>query len=54
MAISLSHGGRETVYASRSISTEVLVGTLDGVAIIDRVGPGWRVADRTKSRRAWL
>ncbi|MFB3062913.1 MAG: WD40/YVTN/BNR-like repeat-containing protein [Candidatus Binatia bacterium] len=44
MAISLSHGGGETIYSSGSPSTEVLVGTLDGVALIERSGTSWRVA----------
>jgi photosystem II stability/assembly factor-like uncharacterized protein len=47
MAISLSHGGGDTVYTSNSLSTEVLVGTLDGVVIIKRDGAGWRATDRS-------
>jgi len=47
MAISLSHGGGDTVYTSTSPSTEVLVGTLDGVVTIKRDGADWRVTDRS-------
>ncbi len=47
MAISLSHGGGETIYSSGSPSTQVLVGTLDGVVTIERDGSGWRVTNRS-------
>ena len=47
MAISLSHGSGETMYASAEPSTEVLVGTIDGVVRIERNGAGWRVTGRT-------
>ncbi len=47
MAISLSHGGGETIYSSGSPSTEVLVGTLDGVITIERDGSRWRVTNRS-------
>ncbi len=46
MAISLSHGSGETIYSSGSLTTEVLVGTLDGVITIERDGSGWRVTNR--------
>ena len=47
MTISLSHGGGETIYSAGSPSTEVLVGTLDGVITIERDGSGWRVTNRS-------
>ncbi len=47
MAISLSHGGGNTIYSSGSLSTEVLVGTQDGVAIIKRDGSGWKVTNQS-------
>ncbi len=46
MAISLSHGGGETIYASGSLTNDVLVGTLDGVITIERDDPGWRITNR--------
>ncbi len=46
MAISLSHGGGETTYTPSSASTQVLVGTVDGVVIIERDGSRWRIANR--------
>lgn len=45
MAIALSHGGT-TIFASRSASKEVLVGTREGIAIIARQGSAWSVAHR--------
>jgi photosystem II stability/assembly factor-like uncharacterized protein len=45
MAIGLSHGGT-TIYSSPSLSNAVLVGTREGVAIIERQGAEWRVARR--------
>ena len=42
MTIALSHGGT-TVYSSPAQSTEVLVGTTEGVATIARDGAGWRL-----------
>ena len=48
MTLALSHGGN-TVFASETPSTSVLVGTLDGVARIERDGDGWRIAERTLS-----
>ena len=47
MAISLSHGSGETMYASAEPSTTVLVGTVDGVARIERNGAGWSVTERS-------
>ncbi len=47
MAISLSHGGGDTILSSGSLSTQVLVGTLDGVVTIDREGSGWKVTNRS-------
>ena len=49
MAISLSHGSGETMYASAEPSTEVLVGTIDGVVRIQRGSAGWSVTERTLS-----
>ena len=48
MAITLSHGG-PTTYRSPARSRHVLVGTIEGVACIERDsgGPGWHVAHRT-------
>ena len=43
MTLALSHGGN-TVFASETPSSSVLVGTLDGVARIERDGDGWRIA----------
>jgi len=45
MAIGLSHSG-PNVYTSPEPSREVLVGTRDGVTIVERAGDGWRVAHR--------
>ncbi|HEY1234230.1 MAG TPA: sialidase family protein [Candidatus Binatia bacterium] len=45
MAIGLSHGGT-TIYSSPSLSTEVLVGTREGVVTIARAGSEWKVAHR--------
>lgn len=47
MAIALSHGGA-TIYSSPKPSDQVLVGTKEGVATIQRDarGSGWRVAHR--------
>ena len=47
MAISLSHGSGETTYASAALSTQVLVGTLDGVVMIERNSSGWYVKERS-------
>ncbi|MCH7481978.1 MAG: hypothetical protein IIC31_04000 [Chloroflexi bacterium] len=47
MTISLSHGSGETMYASAEPSSTVLVGTVDGVARIERNGAGWSVTERT-------
>src|SRR5262245_41774328 len=48
MAIALSHGG-PAIYRSPAPSRHVLVGTIQGVACMERdeSGPGWHVADRT-------
>ena len=43
MAIGVSHGG-SNVYSASSPSTELLVGTKDGVVVLERTGGGWRVA----------
>ena len=45
MAIGLSHSG-PNVYTSPEPSREVLVGTTDGVALVERAADGWRVAHR--------
>jgi photosystem II stability/assembly factor-like uncharacterized protein len=45
MAIGLSHGG-SNIYRSPEPSTRVLVGTADGIALIERSSVGWRVAHR--------
>jgi len=45
MAIGLSHGGT-TIYSSPSLSTQILVGTCEGVATIQRTGSDWRIAHR--------
>ena len=45
MAIGLSHGG-STIYSSPSLSTEVLVGTREGIAVIAREGSTWKLAHR--------
>src|SRR6266550_5179471 len=47
MAIGLSHGG-STIYSSPSPSSEVLVGTREGVVTIERPvsGSEWRVKHR--------
>lgn len=46
MTITLSHGG-PTIYQSDAPSTEVLVGTNEGVVRMERTVTGWRVTDRT-------
>jgi len=48
MAITLSHGG-PTIYRSAEPSRQVLVGTIEGVACLERDsgGGGWHVAHRT-------
>ena len=48
MAIALSHGG-PTIYSSPAPSKQVLVGTIEGVALIERDdhGSGWHVVHRT-------
>lgn len=47
MPIALSHGGRN-IYTSTSPSNEILVGTLQGVVLIERRAKGaeWRVTHR--------
>ena len=52
MAIALSHGG-SNIYSSSAPAQEVLVGTADGVAVIERDarGAAWRVAHRALSGR---
>ena len=46
MAIALSHGG-PSIYSSSSPSSQVLVGTIEGVASIERDGGEWRVTHRS-------
>jgi len=48
MALTLSHGG-PTMFRSAAPSTQVLVGTIDGVVCMERNtdGSGWYVAQRT-------
>lgn len=41
MALSLSHGGGETIFESSALSDRVLVGTIDGVRVIERTAAGW-------------
>jgi photosystem II stability/assembly factor-like uncharacterized protein len=50
MAIGLSHGGT-TIYSSPALSPEVLVGTREGIAIVERQGSAWRVAQRALTDR---
>jgi photosystem II stability/assembly factor-like uncharacterized protein len=50
MAIGLSHSG-PNVYTASAPSPEVLVGTMDGVAILAREEAGWRVARRALGGR---
>jgi photosystem II stability/assembly factor-like uncharacterized protein len=45
MAIGVSHGG-SNVYTSQEASTRVLVGTKDGVVVLERGENGWDVAAR--------
>ena len=47
MALGLSHSG-PNLYSSPAPSRELLVGTRDGVVILERAGLGspWRVAQR--------
>src|SRR5690348_1885192 len=45
MAIGLSHGG-SNMYVSEKRSDTVLVGTKNGVAVVERSGADWRVANR--------
>lgn len=44
MALSVSHGGQQTIVTSQSLSDEVLVGTIDGVAALKRDGASWKLA----------
>src|SRR5579872_4418836 len=46
MAIGVSHGG-QNIYASDARTDEVLVGTKDGVVLLQRRGAGWDVAQRS-------
>lgn len=46
MAIGLSHGGT-TIYSSDKPSSQILVGTAQGVATIERAGSEWRLGQRT-------
>ena len=46
MAIALSHGGGDTIYASEAVSDRALVGTLDGIVTIERTGDDWAVTGR--------
>ncbi len=43
MTIGLSHGG-SNIYSSAEASNRVLVGTYDGVAVLERKGEGWTQA----------
>ena len=45
MVLALSHGSGKTICSADAPSTEVLVGTLDGIVSIKRDGGGWRAAD---------
>ncbi len=47
MTLAVSHGGGETIRSANTPSTEVLVGTLDGVVRIERSSNGWAVTQRT-------
>lgn len=47
MAISLSHGGGDTILSSKSLAAQVLVGTQNGVVIIERDGGGWKETSRS-------
>ena len=47
MTIALSHGGGDTVVSSNNPSSRVLVGTLDGVKIIERTDNGWASTGHT-------
>ncbi len=47
MTIALSHGGGDTVVSSDHASTRLLVGTLDGVKIINRTEDGWALTGHT-------
>ena len=47
MTIALSHGGGETILTASTPSTAVLVGTLDGVARIEKTNGTWEVTERT-------
>ena len=47
MAISLSHGGGDTILSSKSLAAQVLVGTQNGVVIIEWDGGGWKETSRS-------
>ena len=47
MALSLSHGGGDTICSSKSLATQVLVGTQNGVVIIERDGGSWKETTRS-------
>ena len=50
MAIGLSHGG-STIYSSTSPSSQVLVGTKEGIVVLERDGKTWRIADSVLTDR---
>ena len=50
MAIGLSHGG-SNIYTSPEPSREILVGTKDGIAILERGASEWRTAGRSLEGR---
>ena len=50
MRTALSHGG-SNVYSSASRSQEILIGTKDGVVVIERNGAGWRMARQSLRNR---
>lgn len=47
MVLALSHGSGKTVCSAEAPSTEVLVGTLDGIVRLQRDNGGWRASDHT-------
>jgi photosystem II stability/assembly factor-like uncharacterized protein len=47
MSISLSHGGGDTICSSKSLATQLLVGTQSGVVIIERDRGGWKETSRS-------
>ena len=51
MTIALSHGGGQTIQVADKLSDRVLVGTLDGITMLERDGDGWKVTNNALEGR---